>query len=140
MSSTRTNDTTRAEHDRRMHADRLATAARAGRTNAQRRGTSSFEQLRGPELTPENVRMDGFFKTITCAQYEAGLWQDLLDALQSSRDAVATWHEQMAKAEQEAERPEGGMGNPVADARRHLWLEANRNFARDAADAFRRVS
>ncbi|MFM9462882.1 hypothetical protein ACKI1K_08500 [Streptomyces scabiei] len=139
MSSTRTN-ATRAERDRRMHAERLATAAHAGKSNAQRRGTTSLERLREPELTAENVRMDGFFETITRAQYEAGLWQGLLDALQSSRDAVATWHEQMAKAELAAEGPEGGMGNPVADARRHLWLEANRDFARDAAASFRRVS
>ncbi|WP_330351925.1 hypothetical protein [Streptomyces sp. NBC_00582] len=140
MSSTRTSDATRAERDRRMHAGRLATAAHAGRSNAQRRGTTSLERLREPELTAENVRMDGFFETITRAQYETGLWQDLLDALQSSRDAVATWHEQMAKAELAAERPGGGMGNPVADARRHLWLDANRDFARAAADSFRRVS
>ncbi|MFC7918187.1 hypothetical protein [Streptomyces sp. NPDC057386] len=139
MSSTRTNDV-RAERDRRMHAERLTTAAHAGKSNALRRGTTSLERLRAPELTAENVRMDGFFEAITLAQYETGLWQALLDTLQSSRDAVATWHGQLAKAELEAERPEGGMGNPVADARRHLWLEANRNFARDAADSFRRVS
>jgi hypothetical protein len=140
MSSTHTDNLTRAERDRRMHAERLTTAAHAGKSNALRRGTASLERLREPELTAENVRMDGFFETITRAQYETGLWQALLDALQSSRDAVATWHEQMAKAELAAERPEGGMGAPVADARRHLWLEANRNFARDAANSFRRVS
>ncbi|MEU6346587.1 hypothetical protein ABZ883_37210 [Streptomyces sp. NPDC046977] len=99
-----------------------------------------MERLREPELTAENVRIDGFFETITRAQYETRLWQDLLDAFQSSHDAVTTWHEQMAKAELAAEHPEGGMGNPVADARRHLWLEAKRDSARAAADSFRRVS
>ncbi|GHG22988.1 hypothetical protein ACFFSH_28720 [Streptomyces filamentosus] len=140
MSSSRTTNVTRAERDRRMHAERLGTAARAGLTNAQRRGTDSWERLQAPGLTAENVRMDGFFETITRAQFTTKLWQGLIDALESNSDAVATWHDQMAKAEREAERPLGNMGNPVADARRHLWLEANRDFARDAADSFRRVS
>ncbi|MFE0858870.1 hypothetical protein [Streptomyces mutabilis] len=140
MSSTRTTDLTRAERDRLMHAERLTTAAHAGKSNALRRGTTSLERLRAPELTAENVRMDGFFETITRAQYESALWQGLIDALRWSRDAVATWHSYMADAELTCQGPGGGMGNPVADARRHLWLEANRNFARDAADSFRRVS
>ncbi|MEU5958257.1 hypothetical protein [Streptomyces sp. NPDC047525] len=129
---------TRAE--RRMYMERLTTAARAGLSNARRRAESSWERMREPELTAANVRMDGFFETITRAQFEIELWTSLIEALETSRDAVTAWHEQMANARQISQGRKGGMGHPVADARRHLWLEANREFEQNAADYFRRVS
>ncbi|MGW1496933.1 hypothetical protein [Streptomyces sp. NPDC002402] len=142
-----TGSTTEVDRDRRAarareaFEGRLKTAAAAGLKDARRSGNRSWERLRSDEvLTAENVRMDTFFEQITRKQFEAELWEKLIKALETSRDSVTTWHEQMAQAERAAQGQKGGMGHPVADARRHLWLEANANFAAYAADSFRRVS
>lgn len=132
--------TDRAARDRKAFEDRLKTAAEAGRKDARRYASNWWDRLHGDELTAENVRMDGFFEHITGYQFQVGLWSELIEALSISRDAVATWHEQMAKAEQNSTRTGGSMGHPVADARQYLWRDANAKFARYAADRFRRVS
>ncbi|WP_327258256.1 hypothetical protein [Streptomyces sp. NBC_01244] len=132
--------TDRAARDRKFFEDRLKTAAEAGRKDAHRYANDWWDRLHEERLSAENVRMDGFFEHITGYQFQIQLWTDLIEALAVSRDAVATWHEQMAKAEGNSTPTGGTMGNPVADARRHLWRDANGKFAHYAADLFRRVS
>ncbi|MEV6957547.1 hypothetical protein [Streptomyces sp. NPDC051183] len=131
--------TDRAERDRKYFDERLKVAAEAGRKDARRYASDWWDRLHSDELTAENVRMEGFFEHITGYQYQVELWTELIEALSVSWDAVATWHEQVAKAERNATPTGGGMGNPVADARRYLWRDANEKFAQYAADRFRRV-
>lgn len=132
--------TDRAARDRKAFEDRLKAAAEAGRKGARRYASDWWDRLHAERLTAENVRMDGFFEHITGYQFQIELWTGLIEALSVSRDAVATWHEQMAKAERNSTPTGGTMGNPIADARQHLWHDANEKFARYAADRFRRVN
>ncbi|MFF4924333.1 hypothetical protein ACFY4B_27425 [Kitasatospora sp. NPDC001261] len=130
----------RAARDRKAFAGRLKTAAHAGLRNSQRSAEGWWNRLHEERLTAHNVCMEGFFEHITGYQFQAELWGDLIKALDASTDPVATWHEKIAEAERVAAHAGGSMGNPVADARQHVRREAHGNFARYAADYFRRVS
>jgi hypothetical protein len=130
----------RAARDRKAFEGRLKTAAQAGLSNSRRYAEDWWARLHEDRLTAHNVHMDGFFEHITGYQFQVELWDELIKALNASADPVATWHEKIAEAERVADRTGGSMGNPVADARQHVRREAHGNFARYAADYFRRVS
>ncbi|MEU3904199.1 hypothetical protein AB0F20_10305 [Streptomyces goshikiensis] len=132
--------TDRAERDRKAFEGRLKTVAAAGLKDARRYAQDWWERMHSERLTAENIRMDGFFEHITHYQILIDLWTEMIEALSKGGDAVATWHGQIAKAEQAGAVTGGTMGNPVADARQHLWRDANEKFALYAADSFRRVS